>query len=73
MTLDEAKALLNCESSYALAKALGVSRQAVHQWNALEIPKLRAYEVRTLRMRMRARAQYERMKALTTKGPVLDG
>lgn len=47
MTINEAKSLLNVSSDRALAKKLGLSRQAVSQWGGT-VPVLREYQIKAL-------------------------
>lgn len=47
MTLDDAKLLLGVSSDYALAKALGVTRQAVSLWRN-DFPQQRRWQVEAL-------------------------
>jgi len=46
MTTDEAKNLLDL-SVRELAEALGITEQAVHQWDG-EVPELRVYQIREI-------------------------
>ena len=45
--MDKNKAILLAGSSAKLARLLGVSRQAIHNWT--EIPKLRVFQLRVMR------------------------
>jgi len=45
--MDKNKAISLAGSSAKLARLLGVSRQAIHNWT--EIPKLRVFQLRVMR------------------------
>ena len=46
MSKDEARKALGCTSDYQLAKALGVSHQAVYAW--AQLPQQRVWQIRAM-------------------------
>lgn len=55
MTVDEAMRMLGCDTKAALARKLGMHRQALHVWGE-EVPELRRYQVNALAAEMAAQA-----------------